>query len=210
MDFTEMAAYSVASAMILVLTDTRISSELAERVKSGMIAVDFIRPVSLKWYYFFSQAGGNLVRFVVEGAVLLPFAGLMWHVRLPSWEYVLLGTVSLALAILLLYLLQYTAGLLVFWMRDGTYTRMAMNGLFTLFSGMSVPLWFYPDWMRDICMALPFRLAVFEPVSVWMGRYGLGQCAEILALQGIWIGAALTAEHLLWGHIRGIVEIQGG
>lgn len=38
--FSETAAYTLISLLILILTDTRISGELADRVKSGMIAVD--------------------------------------------------------------------------------------------------------------------------------------------------------------------------
>ena len=54
--FSEIAAYTLISLLILILTDTRISGELADRVKSGMIAVDLIRPISLKWYFFFDLA----------------------------------------------------------------------------------------------------------------------------------------------------------
>lgn len=81
--FSETAAYTLISLLILILTDTRISGELADRVKSGMIAVDLIRPISLKWYFFFDQLGENVLRFLAEGLVLIPFAFCLWNLPLP-------------------------------------------------------------------------------------------------------------------------------
>ena len=48
---------------------------------------------------------------------------------------------------------------------------MITDSLFTLFSGLSIPLWFYPQWLEKFCGYLPFRLTVYEPVCIWLGRY---------------------------------------
>ena len=208
--FSETAAYTLISLMILILTDTRISGELADRVKSGMIAVDLIRPISLKWYFFFDQLGENVLRFLAEGLVLIPFAFCLWNLPLPSVSSMCFGSLAVVFAVILCYSIQYTTGLLVFWMKDGTYTRMITDSLFTLFSGLSIPLWFYPQWLEKFCGYLPFRLTVYEPVCIWLGRYTHAECIRLLILELIWILAVTVLEKWLWNRIGTVLEIEGG
>lgn len=209
-DFRETAAYTLASLMLLILTDTRISGELADRVRSGMIAVDLIRPVSLKWYFFFDQLGENLLRFLAEGAVLIPAAVWLWKLPFPSVQSICFGSIAAALAVVLCYSIQYTAGLLVFWMKDGTYTRMMTDSLFTLFSGLSIPLWFYPPWLENICRYLPFRLTVYEPVCIWLGRYTDAECIRLVFLELGWLLVTAALQRAVWKRIGAVLGIQGG
>ena len=175
-----------------------------------MIAVDLIRPISLKWYFFFDQLGENVLRVLTEGAVLIPFAFCLWKLPLPSVSSVCFGSLAVVLAVILCYSIQYTTGLLVFWMKDGTYTRMITDSLFTLFSGLSIPLWFYPQWLEKFCGYLPFRLTVYEPVCIWLGRYTHAECIRLILLELIWILAVTVLEKWLWNRIGTVLEIEGG
>lgn len=206
----DMTAYSLIGTILMILTDTHIAQELAERFRSGEISVDLIRPVSLKWYQFFSQLGDNLFCFLAEGIWLILIYRLVWKVAFPPAGTLAVFGISTMLGIVLIFSIQYFLGLLVFWMKDGTYTRMISDALFILFSGLDIPLWFYPEWLRQVCVFLPFRYVVFEPAAVFLQKYSLRQELAVLAGQVFWIGAVTFAERRLWRTIRGSIEIQGG
>lgn len=140
--------------------------------------------------------------------MLIPFAFCLWNLPLPSVSSMCFGSLAVVFAVILCYSIQYTTGLLVFWMKDGTYTRMITDSLFTLFSGLSIPLWFYPQWLEKFCGYLPFRLTVYEPVCIWLGRYTHAECIRLLILELIWILAVTVLEKWLWNRIGTVLEIE--
>ncbi len=208
--FKEMASYSVIGSIVILLTTSRVAAELEDRVRTGMIAVDLIRPVSMKWYYFFGQLGENLYHLFFEGILISLISSLLWKLPLPDIGNIVLFFVSLILGIFIMFYIQYTIGLLVFWMKDGTYTRMITDGLFVLFSGIEIPLWFYPGWLKGICRFLPFRFVVYEPVTIWLGKAGIQETGLVIGMQLIWIIFLAWVERQLWSFIQKSIEIQGG
>lgn len=208
--FKTMVSYSVIAAMVNGLLRSRIAEELADRFRTGMIAIDFIRPISLKWYYFFGQLGENLYHVLFEGIFIAAVSFFLWKLPVPGPGTVLIFFISLSFGILIMFSIQYTIGLLVFWMKDGTYTRMTADALFLLFSGIDIPLWFYPDWLKSFCEFLPFSYVAYKPVAIWLGMQEADQWQKILLIQFFWVLILFMAERLIWKRIQSGIEIQGG
>ena len=209
-NFETLVSYSVIAALVSGLLYSRVAEELADRFRTGMIAIDFIRPISLKWYYFFGQLGENLYHVLFEGIFIAAVSFIIWKLPIPMPGTVLIFLVSLFLGLLIMFFIQYTIGLLVFWMKDGTYTRMIADGLFLLFSGIDIPLWFYPDWLKTLCDFLPFSYVAFKPISIWLGMQEAEQWQKVLLIQLSWVLILFMAERLIWKKIQSSVEIQGG
>ncbi|MFR8757391.1 MAG: hypothetical protein ACLVG5_11410 [Clostridium sp.] len=185
--FSETAAYTLISLLILILTDTRISGELADRVKSGMIAVDLIRPISLKWYFFFDQLGENVLRFLAEGLVLIPFAFCLWNLPLPSVSSMCFGSLAVVFAVILATAssIPPTSGVLDEGRnlypddyRQPVYAVFRPVHSFVVLSSVA----------GEVLWLSSFRLTVYEPVCIWLGRYTHAECIRllILSLSGFW------------------------
>ena len=54
---------------------------------------------------------------------------------------------------------------------------------------MVVPLDFYPDWLRLIADALPFRATLYTPVAPLSGKLSGHALLFGLAHQVVWLGA---------------------
>jgi ABC-2 type transport system permease protein len=54
------------------------------------------------------------------------------------------------------------------------------------FSGMILPLTFFPSWLRTIAHALPFASIMQTPIDVWLGKHHGAELVGILALQAAW------------------------
>lgn len=209
-DLKALIVYSVTASLIIILTNSHVAGNLSDRVRSGMIAIDLIRPVSLKWYCFFQQIGENLFHFLFEGIFIAVLSWLIWKLPLPEVKTAVPFLLCLVLGVVIMFYIQYTIGLLVFWMKDGTYTRMITDALFVLFSGIEIPLWFYPEWLKKVSQFLPFRFVVFEPVTVWLGQAKDKEIVWILCMQILWLLILSRLERRLWKYIKSTIEIQGG
>jgi ABC-2 type transport system permease protein len=209
-DFKSLAAYTIVASMVMLLTKSHVAEDLSDRVRSGMIAVDLIRPISLKWYCFFNQIGENLFSLLFEGILIAVISWKVWSLPLPEINIIIPFVLCLTMGIIIMFYIQYIIGLLVFWMKDGTYTNMITYALFVMFSGIEIPLWFYPDWLRGIGQVLPFRFIVHEPIVIWLGQMGVREIAFTLMMQMFWLMTLFLTERKLWNFIKKNIEIQGG
>lgn len=65
-DFKSLAAYTVLATMVILLTKSSVAGDLADRVRSGMIAVDLIRPISLNGTFSFARWVGTCLIFSLK------------------------------------------------------------------------------------------------------------------------------------------------
>ncbi len=207
---TEMVTYIVVASLLTGLTHSTISYTLAERVRQGTIALDLIRPVDLRTYLLCTQLSENLFSLLFSSLPVVSVAVLVWGVIWPTLPNLLLFLLSTGLAVLLMFLIEYAIGLLVFWVKDGVYTDFLIHGLFTIFSGTTIPLWFYPEFLAKIAYRLPFRLITFEPISIYLGRYQWEKSLQVIIWQCFWIVLFFLLAVLIWRKIQKSIFIQGG
>jgi ABC-2 type transport system permease protein len=78
------------------------------------------------------------------------------------------------------------------------------------FSGMILPLTFFPGWLHAIALALPFAAIVQAPIDVWLGKHDGLALAGILALQFAWALALLGLGRLTLRLGSRKLVVQGG
>ncbi|MDF2716581.1 MAG: hypothetical protein K0R28_3506 [Paenibacillus sp.] len=207
----DMMAFVMINMIVSALTRSNIANKLAERFNDGSIAIDFIRPIRLKYYLISEQLGENLYSTIFH---ILPVAvvGLVFlDIQLPdAWWQSGMFVLTLVLGIVLVYMINYLIGLLVFWMKTAFYTNWLLGALMELFAGSVVPLWFYPAGLYHVAMALPFRFISFEPISIFLGRTTWNESWTVVGFQLVWIAVLLLVERVLWRSVQTKVIIQGG
>jgi len=144
--------YATSQALLMVVTafPDRLFP-LYERIRSGDVAVDLARPVSLL-PRFLAERYGNALYFV--GARALPIYAasmLLYGLAPPADATWLLAPVCLGLAIAVSGTLWYLANAVAFWTEHAMGALVALMFLLVFFGGLEVPLPFYPAWLQTIC-----------------------------------------------------------
>jgi len=209
--FQDMFNYLIINTVVLALVYSNAGNELAKKVQDGSIAIDLIRPTSLKYFLLSQDLGNNLfvVVFSVLPVCLVSIA--IFGFRLPSDIIrICLFLLSLVNGIIIIFLINYIFGLLAFWLKSTWYISWYTGALFKLFGGTFVPIWFYPRFLQNISEALPFRLVTFEPISIFTGKLSLASSAYVILYQLIWIVILNITEKLVWNRAQSKISIQGG
>ena len=210
-NIASMLSYVIISAIIMTLTSTTMSYQLGQKVQTGDIMMDFLRPISLKNYLFADNLGNNIfqVSFITLPAAII--TGLIFGFEIPdSALNILLFLPSLVIGVLISFYFHYLVGLLAFWLETTWYIPFFTGALIQLFSGATIPLWFYPEWLYQITEWLPFRLIFFEPISILLGeRQGL-QLLTIFSFQVMWVGILWLVERFLWKRVQTKIVVNGG
>jgi ABC-2 type transport system permease protein len=182
--------------------------ELAERVRTGDVAIDMSRPWNLQLALLAMDVGraghAVLFRFVPQvaiGALLFPF-------RWPAhWWTFPLFVGSVLLAIVISAQLRFMLDLTAFWLLDVRGMRSVYNAVGGLLSGLTVPLAFFPDAVRAAVYATPMPAILQTPIDVFTERDGVGW---LLAGQLFWAVALLAAARFVLARATRKLVVQGG
>ena len=206
----DMVTYVILSSVVYIVASSSIVERIDQRIKSGEIAIDFIRPVSFMGQILARVLGANTYRVVVEMIPLLIVAIPVFGIVLPGIEFIPLFTVTLLFGMIIHFLMTYIIGLLGFWYMSVWQLNSYLGMAISLLSGSFIPLWFFPGFLVSVSSYLPFRLIYFTPISIYLGKIELMEAAALAGQQVIWICILLAAQKLMWSAgVRKIV-IQGG
>lgn len=181
---------------------------VVERIRSGDIALDLVRPASLQLWTLAEDLGRAAYLLLVRGIPPMLIGAAIFGIHVPAtpgqWLAFLAG---FAIAVLVSFGWRYLIALSVCWLLDDRGVTVLSLVLSTFFSGMMVPLHLFPGWFGDLAMALPWAAMVQLPTDLYLGKAPM---AQTLAFQALWAVVLLGLGALGTRAIRHKVVIQGG
>jgi ABC-2 type transport system permease protein len=187
------------------------SLELAQRVRTGDIAVDLGRPVHPVAGWLAEDLGragqGCLVRFFGP----LVVGGLIFGLRVPEhFVTVPLFVLSAAIAVVVGFGCRLLVNLSAFWLLD-------IRGLATVYmvtsnvlAGLIVPVAFFPGWLQVVAYATPFPHMLQTPVDIALERVSGVDALVAVGLQLAWAAALLALGVLALQRGTRRLVVQGG
>ena len=213
-DVTDAVTYCwLAQAMIMTVAvwSGGTTDDVADRIRSGDIAIDLYRPVSLLGWFLAGDLGRATYHLLTRGLAPTVIGALLFDLRFPDGPLTyLLFLVSVALGVVVSFAIRMLVACSAFWLLDqqGLVMLSAVAAMF--FSGLVVPLVLFPQPFGDLVMALPWAAFVQVPVDVWLGqRHGIGVLSG-LGFQAAWAAVLLIACRLVLRLADRKVVVQGG
>ena len=77
-------------------------------------------------------------------------------------------------------------------------------------SGATVPLAFFPDWLRHVAAVLPFQALTNTPATLFLGRGSMPSSFFALGVELVWIAALWWLARLLWQLASRRLTVHGG
>jgi ABC-2 type transport system permease protein len=191
------------------LSRTRFADQMSEEVKSGSLAYTISRPYNYLLYHWSYGLGDSLLRLVINftaGTILV--TALVGPMPLRP-AHVLPLMVSLALALALNFCIQGLIGLSAFITEDAGSVQIIYQKFLFILGGMLIPLDFFPTWLRNLALSLPFNYIMYAPARLFVS-FDWTRWLNVVVMQMVWIGVLGVA---LWALFRvGLrhVSINGG
>lgn len=200
-----------ALLMTVALWGGGTTDDLAERIRTGDVAVDLYRPVNLVGWYLASDLGRAAFHFLTRGLGPTVLGLLLFHIALPGTPEAALGfLLSLVLAIVTSFGIRFLVAGSAFWLLDQAGVKM-LSGVFAIFfSGMALPLVIFPEPLRSIALALPWASYLQTPADIWLGKDTGTEILTALGVQALWVLLLLSACQTLLSAATRKVVVQGG
>jgi len=198
-DKTAFIAYYLAAFIVRNMTGMWFIWEMDSDMRLGSLSFRLLKPMDPIVHYMAVALSTRPLRVLLLGpvcvAALLLIPGLNWAVDPLS---LLLFATSLAGSWMILFLMQYTIGLLGFWITRTTSVNDAWFFMYSLTSGYLVPLDLFPPAVLRVVAVLPFRYAMSFPVELLMHRLAIGAILQGIAIQWVWIAVIYGIYRSVW------------
>src|SRR5919108_5756259 len=176
--------------------------EIAVRVRSGDIATDLVRPVHPLRAAFDFDLGRAVYHTIFRGIPPFAIGALFYPVIVPSDPLVWLAfLVSVTLAVAVSFGFRVLYNLVSFWTTDVRGAMMLAGIVANLFSGVLIPVSFFPSWLAAIARATPFPSIVQTPIDVFVGKLNGPALVGALLTQAAW--AIVLGLAAVWVFERG-------
>jgi ABC-2 type transport system permease protein len=212
----EVAGYDRAAAVTFVWTGQALIDltlawggiQFGERVRSGDVATDLLRPWDLQLALLADDLGragfSLLIRFVPPFLV----AGLFFDLRLPGdvpgWALFALGVL---LAVLVGFGMRFLVNLTAFWLMDWRGVFGLYIVLSSLLCGLTVPVAMLPRWAEIAVWCTPFPAMMQVPADLLVGR---GNPLLLLGHAFGWTVVMLLLGRLALRRAVRALVVQGG
>lgn len=208
---SDMLTYVVLSNCLSMIMVDGVAYMVDDRLRTGSIAMDLLKPVSYPLFVGANAAGDILFRVAFMVAPTLLTAILAVGLQGPTSSIHLLAFLgATAVAAALSFCIAILVGLCAFWFLQAWHFDWFLGGISGVLSGAWVPLWFFPDWLARVAQWLPFQQLSFVPSAIYLGKIPAAEIGGHL-LQGVlWIAALSLVCALLWRRAVRRLVIQGG
>jgi ABC-2 type transport system permease protein len=195
-----------SGALVSLFADFRMSF----RIRSGLVALDLIKPVRYQEARFAETLGGvwiEILAVLLVGTATVAFAG---GLTTPSGAGLALFIASMLLLIPLKFLIVYACGLACFWTQNFVGIQWARLAVVNLMSGALVPLAYLPHWLSGAAAWLPFAGIASTPGLIFVGRVHGAAAFWLVVSQLIWVLVLWFGAKMLWLFAVRQLTVNGG
>lgn len=164
-----LVSYAIISTLIKV-SFGRNESLLTNKIKSGDIVYDILKPYNFVMMYFADSFGVSLFQLFARAIPLLVFSLLFFGIT-PS-----VTTISLlkffpvyCMSFILFILFGFMISSLAFFFTEVFSFMILYSALVTLMSGSVIPLNLFPEFLVEIISWSPFPYLYYYPTTVLIG-----------------------------------------
>lgn len=207
----QMTTYVAVAWMARAFYFNNIDREIATEIKDGKVAIEMIRPYNYLGMKTMQGLGEGIFRFFffsIPGMLLVAF---IFPIELPHEPAVwgIFG-ISLLFSFIINTQINLLTGITTFFLYNNAGLIRAKRVIIDLFSGLLLPISFYPIWAQDVMKYLPFQGISYVPSMIFTNGYSSGEIGMALLQQLIWCIILLIPIQLLWIVAKKQLIIQGG
>ncbi len=197
----QMIAYYGIATLISYLTMDSADWNLQMLIRTGKYLTFALRPIHHRFFALSQKIGHRTLGFLFEFLPVLIIFVLVFRldVHPAHWGTFLL---SVALAYLTVFYINYSIGLIGFWLVKTEGLRSVVHLLTGVCSGALFPLLLLPEGFQRFLFFLPFQFTAYVPCMVYTGKYSLGLFSmtvpQIVGVQAVYVLALFGLSEILY------------
>jgi ABC-2 type transport system permease protein len=198
--YRQMIAYTFLAGLVARIVRTGFEYDIMDDIKNGKFSRFLVQPIGYFPYRLGSFLGQKLPNLgMILGIMVVVLLGLrvFWGVSLSLYS-ILAFVGTLALAVILNFLIFYCFSAIAFWIIEIGFLFEGIRIVTILLSGGIFPLDVFGSRFLQLANLMPFKYTVNYPINVLNGRIAPGESVQGMLIQCAWIAACLVIARVLW------------
>ncbi len=217
--FNEMIVYFVfTNIFAFMCLGTETLHDINSEIKDGTIAISLIKPISYRIRFLFRALGNSAMRIIIMGIPTIVISMIVFikmkFLIISSYPvfilHIALFIISMILAIAIYDTIDYICGICCFYTTAAWGLNFSKNVLVNFFSGVLLPLSFFPGNLGKVAEMLPFAGLSQNPIYILVMRVDAEAAAFIILKGVIWFIILNLAAKLLFIKASKKITVQGG
>lgn len=171
---------------------------LEEEIKLGYISKYLTRPISVFWFYFWTQAATIGIRAGLRLLILSPVFFILFPSPGPTLAQLLMFVTFAICAYLFSFVFFFTLSTFVFWFHEVYAIRWMWMSILRVLSGIWIPLFLLPAAVVSVLQLLPFAHLVYTPIQVVLGKLPVVDALQPLVILLLWTALFVVVSRLVW------------
>ena len=209
--FNETFLYVGLGSAIFILLKTYADWIIHYEIREGSIATYLTKPMDFQLYALFANLGSllmNLTAISIPTALVMAF---VFKVKVALGIGFLFFPVSLLLAFLISFSIDYFVGLIGFYSESIWGFSTTKEIIVTVFSGALIPLQFFPEAIQKVLYWLPFQAIYHTPLMmITRPDQGLNVFIPMLLIQMAWAIIMFTVARMFYYQAIKVLRVAGG
>ena len=211
LSISQMTTYIAIAWMARAFYFNNIDREIAMEIQEGRVAVELIRPYNYLGMKVMQGLGEGIFRFAFFSIPGMVIVTLLFSIT--NYDEFSNVVIFLAYALIFSFIINtqinLMTGMLTFFLFNNSGIMDAKRVVIDLFSGLLLPISFYPLWAQKAMVFLPFQAISYIPSMIFSEGIQGSKLYEALLFQVIW-AIILIIPIVLIGTARKRLIVQGG
>jgi ABC-2 type transport system permease protein len=192
----QMLRYQCWSFIVALLVRSHRTWNLSEHIRLGRMTSFLLYPFDAWKFYTSEFIAFQLLQLITA---LLAIGALLVFNFLPPLDVVtcVIGIGFALLVSVLWFVIEFTFGLLAFWLEEVWIFRVVFGFFAIFFSGAFIPLELFPSGLQRFLAYTPFPFITSVPAHLFLGTSTVSLWAATGTLLG-WIGLFALCAMALW------------
>ena len=192
MEWNELVTYMwLQQAFFALVYPLEKDEELLNMINNGNLAYELIRPQNFFLKFYIKMIAQKVVSTLLRCMPIIVIGFILpypYKLSLPlSFSHFIIFIIALILSCLLISALSVIVHLITMFTIDSRGTMSIYSVISEVFSGSTIPIPFFPNWLKTIAYILPFRFIGDFPFRVYSGSIGINEGLNLLGQSLIWI-----------------------
>lgn len=211
MTAAQMSSYVAISWMARAFYFNNLDREIAMEIRDGSVAIQMIRPYQYMIVKMMQGLGEGMFRLLLFSIPGMVVVALVFPIHFPTDPIVWLAfAIMLVFSFFINSQINILTGLFAFFVENNEGMMRMKRVAVDLFSGLIIPLSFFPGWAEGVLKVLPFQAITYIPASVFTGRVTGDAIWSAMLVQLFWLVLLMLPLILVWRKARTRLFVQGG
>ena len=215
MEWNELITYIwLEQAFYALIYPFEKDEELLNMIKNGNLAYELIRPQNIFIKFYIKMIAKKVVSSLMRAVPVITIAFLLpkpLNLLLPkSFTNFILFLIALIISCLLISSITVLVHILTMYTIDSKGILSIYSVILEVFSGSTIPIPFFPNWLKKIAYILPFRFISDLPFRVYSGSININQGITNILEAIVWTIITIIIGNLITKNALKKAVLQGG